>query len=201
MRRLAIVAVALVAVLAGLLILVRGNGISAVNARPWPFEARGAKAAWRFLVPPSARDAPNPVDLTPAVLKSAREHFADHCASCHDNDGSGATTVGRRVYPRAPDMREASTQRLTDGELFYAIEQGIPFTAMPGWATGTEHGEQQSWALMHFIRHLPSITPDELKEMERLNPKAPPNDERDREIDDFLRGPAETQRDLKGRSD
>ena len=98
-------------------------------------------------------------------------------------------------------MREASTQRLTDGELFYAIEQGIPFTAMPGWATGTEHGEQQSWALVHFIRHLPSITPDELKEMERLNPKAPPNDERDREIDDFLRGPAETQRDLKGRSD
>jgi hypothetical protein len=39
--------------------------------------------------------------------------------------------IGRRVYPPVPDMREAPTQGLTDGELFYAIEQGIPWTAMP----------------------------------------------------------------------
>ena len=188
MRRLAIVVAALVVVLAALLIVKRGAGISAVSGSPWPLEARTAKAAWRFLVPPSIRDAPNPVNLTPAIMKSAREHFADHCALCHDNDGSGATAVGRRVYPRAPDMRDATTQRLTDGELFYAIEQGIPFTAMPGWTTGSELGAQESWGLVHFIRHLPSITSDELREMERLNPKAPANEERDREIEDFLRG-------------
>src|SRR5688572_26035607 len=201
MRRLAIVVAVLVALLAGLLFVKRGAGISAVHGTPWPLEARTAKAAWRFLVPPSMRDARNPVDLTPAVMKSAREHFADHCALCHDNDGSGATAVGRRVYPPVPDMREASTRRLTDGELFYAIEQGIPFTAMPGWTTGTKLGEQQSWALVHFIRHLPSITADELTEMERLNPKAPPNEERDRDIEDFLRGSPEADRGGTGRSE
>lgn len=192
MRRVAIVVAVLVAVLTGLLLVTRGAGISAVHRSPWPLEAGTAKAAWRFLVPPEIRKARNPVELTPAAMQAGREHFADHCALCHDNDGSGATAVGRRVYPRVPDMREASTQRLTDGELFYAIEQGIPFTAMPGWTTGTPPGERQSWEIVHFIRHLPSITPDELKEMERLNPRSPANEERDREIDEFLRGPAST---------
>jgi hypothetical protein len=31
--------------------------------------------------------------------------------------------------------------------------------------------------------------------MERLNPKAPPNEERERDIDDFLSGPPEVNRD------
>lgn len=190
MRRLPIVLAALVAVLVGLVIWKRGAGISAVDGKPWPLEAAAAKAAWRFLVPPGVRDASNPVESTPAVLKDAREHWADHCALCHDNDGSGGTAVGRRVYPPPPDMRQTATQRLTDGELFYAIEQGIPWTAMPGWATGTAEGERESWALVRFIRHLPSLTPEEVSEMERLNPKAPPNEERERAIDDFLNGPA-----------
>jgi hypothetical protein len=85
-------------------------------------------------------------------------------------------------------LRARPTQALTDGELFYAIEQGIPWTAMPGWTTGTTDGERESWALVHFIRHLPSITSDELLEMERLNPRPPVNEDRERAIDDFLNG-------------
>jgi hypothetical protein len=30
-----------------------------------------------------------------------------------------------------------------------------------------------SWKLVHFIRHLPTITQAELEEMEGLNPKSP----------------------------
>jgi hypothetical protein len=86
-------------------------------------------------------------------------------------------------------MRDARTQTLTDGELFYAIEQGIPWTAMPAWGTGTPAGEQESWALVHFIRHLPQLTPEEIKEMERSNPRSPADEQREREIDDFLKGP------------
>lgn len=107
-------------------------------------------------------------------------------------------TIGRRVYPRAPDMRAELTQRISDGELFYAIEQGIPWTAMPGWSTGTPEGEQESWTLVRFIRHLPSLTADELKDMERLNPKPPPNEQREQEIEDFLKGPPKRGRGQRG---
>lgn len=133
-----------------------------------------------------ARDFPLPVRNfhTPrSHLHTAVEHRAGLA-----NAGSGDTAIGRRVYPRVPDMRAAETQGLTDGELFYAIEQGIPWTEMPVWTTGTGDGQRESWQLVRFIRHLPAITADELKDMELLNPVPPPNGQREREIEDFLAG-------------
>ena len=72
--------------------------------------------------------------------------------------------------------------------LFYAIEQGVPLTGMPAWSTGTANGERESWELVAFIRHLPQITPEELTEMEALNPRSEADLERERQIDDFLSG-------------
>jgi mono/diheme cytochrome c family protein len=34
------------------------------------------------------------------------EHFADHCATCHANDGGGDTSFGKGLYPKPPDMRQ-----------------------------------------------------------------------------------------------
>ena len=165
----------------------RGNGISA-RRTPWPGEVGLATALWRFMVPTGMRRAPNPVPNTPEILNAALEHFADHCATCHANDGSGDTAIGRNLFPRAPDMRQPGTQALTDGEIFYAIEQGIPWTGMPAWATNTAEGQRQSWGLVRFIRRLPLLTPDELSRMEQFNPRSPATEARDREIEEFLKG-------------
>jgi mono/diheme cytochrome c family protein len=186
-RTIWLIAVMAAAFLIGLIVL-RGRGISA-RRTPWLLEARVARASWRFLIPSTARSAANPVPDTPQVLKMGREHWADHCATCHGNDGSGDTTVGRRVYPSVPDIRAAWSQQLTDGELFYAIEEGIPLTAMPAWGNGTPEGEAASWALVRFIRHLPALSPDELKDMERFTPRSPADLQRERDIDDFLNSP------------
>jgi mono/diheme cytochrome c family protein len=164
-----VLAIVLLASVVGLA-LVRGSGISA-DRKPWPLEERLAKSGWRFLIPTDVRNSENPVPASPEAIRAGLEHFADHCASCHANDGSGDALIGRRVFPPAPDLRRATTQSLSDGELFYAIEQGIPWTAMPAWKTGTPEGEQDSWKLVRFIRHLPQITPKELKDMEQLNPR------------------------------
>lgn len=115
-------------------------------------------------------------------------HFADHCASCHGNDGSGATQIGRNLYPKAPDMRLAATQTLSDGELFYIIENGVRFTGMPAWSTGTLEGAEATWHLVRFIRHLPALTPEELREMDALNPKTPSELEEETKDREFLNG-------------
>ena len=81
-------------------------------------------------------------------VRKGLEHFADHCATCHANDGSGNTTIGKNLFPPAPDMRLAATQDLTDGELFYIIEEGVRFTGMPAWSSGTP--EARSWAGSSF---------------------------------------------------
>ncbi|HVT17245.1 MAG TPA: c-type cytochrome [Thermoanaerobaculia bacterium] len=185
-RRTAIVALALVLAAGCLLALLR-HGFSA-REEPFAVEAFVARHLRRMAVPAGVRGARNPVALSPAVLGEARAHFADHCASCHANDGSGSTEIGRNLYPKAPDMRLATTQDLTDGELFSIIENGIRFTGMPAWGNGTPEGETESWELVHFIRRLPRLTPQEREEMERLNPVSPAELKEREEEEKFLQG-------------
>ncbi len=69
---------------------------------PSAIEARAALFLRSWLTPPRDKTVLNPVTVTPQVLANAREHFADHCASCHGNDGSGKTAMGQALYPKAP---------------------------------------------------------------------------------------------------
>jgi mono/diheme cytochrome c family protein len=61
------------------------------NARDNPsvVETYVAKTARRLSVPASERNSKNPFAPSAEVLSEARAHFADHCAICHGNDGSG----------------------------------------------------------------------------------------------------------------
>jgi mono/diheme cytochrome c family protein len=179
-------------VLVGILALagaayVRWFGIDA-RAQPGPVETRLARAIRGVAIRAVAGQATNPVPLTQAVLTEGREHFADHCAVCHGNDGGGQTDMGRGLYPKAPDMRLPATQDLSDAELFYIIENGIRFTGMPGWSTGTKEGETASWHLVHFIRHLPAATADEVEQMRGLNPRSPAEVRQEIEAERFLAG-------------
>jgi mono/diheme cytochrome c family protein len=184
--RVALVLVALVLATAVLgAIAGRRSGLSA-RPEPSATEARLAGMVRGPAIDPEVRRARNPVPPGPAVLAEARAHFADHCASCHANDGSGNTQLGRRLYPRAPDMRLPATQELTDGELFHVIENGIRLTGMPGW--GGEVSPEDSWKLVHLIRHLPKLTAEEMLEMERLNPKSPGEWQELQEDERFLEG-------------
>lgn len=163
------------------------RGLSA-HDEPSRVEAMLARAMRRWATPASMRDRANPVEPTEAVLEEALAHYADHCATCHANDGSGDTAMGRAMYPRVPDMRAAATQSLTDGELFSIIEHGIRLTGMPGWGNGTPEGERDSWGLVHFIRRLPKLTEADIARMEALNPKTAEQWREEEEARRFLAG-------------
>ena len=177
----------LIVVAAGSMLWMQGRGVS---ARPQPsrLEARGALLMRSWMTPATYKGLKNPVSASEENFVAAREHFADHCSTCHANDGSGSTEMGRNLYPKAPDMRLPRTQRLSDGELFYFIENGVRLTGMPGWSTGTPEGEKSSWQLVHFIRRLPTLTADDLAVMERFNPTSRAQIEEEKQVEDFLNG-------------
>jgi len=181
----AVVAVAglAAAVVAGIL----HGGLSA-RATPTLLEAMMARNARHMSIPANAREARNPIAGTAENIRDARLHFADHCAICHANDGGGDTLVGRGLYPKPPDLRQNETQNLSDGELFWIIENGVRFTGMPAFAT--PGAENDSWKLVLFIRHLPQLTVEERTEMERYNPKGPDDRAEEQEEEDFLNGAA-----------
>lgn len=163
------------------------RGLS-TREQPSRVEAIMARAMRRWATPEATRARANPVPATAAVLDQALEHYADHCAVCHANDGSGDTEIGRGLYPKAPDMRANDTQSLTDGELFSIIEDGIRLTGMPAWGTGTPEGERASWGLVHFIRRLPMLAAEDIERMDALNPKTPAQFKEEEEVRRFLRG-------------
>lgn len=165
--------------------LTRGVGFTA-RAKAWPLEETVMLRARRWAIPQAVANRVNPVAPSEDALRAGREHWADHCATCHGNDGSGETALGRSLYPPAPDMRLQRTQAMTDGALFYLIERGIPFTGMPAWGTGTADGQTASWKLVQFIRHLPTLSAEEEREMEALNPKSAADVAHKRDIDEFL---------------
>jgi mono/diheme cytochrome c family protein len=162
------------------------NGLSA-RATPSAMETVLARNAHMLSIPRNARELRNPVAATPDVLREARLHFADHCATCHGNDGRGDSMIGKGLYPKPPDLAAQATQKLSDGELFWIIENGVRFTGMPAFGGDPAH-QQDSWKLVLFIRHLPQISADERIEMERYNPKGPEDRDEEQEEQDFLRG-------------
>lgn len=176
-----------IVVIAGVMLFLQGRGVSA-RPEPSAIEKRAALFMRGWLTPSTYKGLKNPVSDTEDNFIAAREHFADHCASCHANDGSGNMEMGRSLYPKAPDMRLPRTQELSDGEIFYFIENGIRLTGMPGWSTGTPEGEHASWQLVHFIRRLPKLTPDDFVIMETFNPASRAQIEEERRIEDFLKG-------------
>lgn len=175
------------AAVAGGLWYVRATGLSA-RTQPGAAEVRVARAVRSFAIPGQDRERRNPTPSSGEALAAGRSHFADHCAICHGNDGGGDTEIGRNLFPKAPDMRLAATQDLSDGELFWIIENGIRFTGMSGWSTGTKEGEEASWHLVHFIRHLPLVGEAELDEMKALNPRSPAEIRQEIEEQRFLGG-------------
>ena len=178
-------ALALVAIAAVAVVVLHGRGITAAR-EPSAIESRLARAAWLFLMPASAKESRNPLPPDASLSTELVEHWADHCAICHGSDGGGATEVSRHMFPPAPDMRTRWVQDLTDGELFYAIEEGVPFTGMPAWSTHSEDGTQDSWALVQFIRRVPTLTPDDVARVEAAMPKSAADLAREKEIEDFL---------------
>jgi mono/diheme cytochrome c family protein len=130
--------IALVAVL-----LVAAGGAAALyrfalpglsSARPNPPEIEMEAATWllRNSVPAEAAARVNPLKPDEATIAAGAATFQQKCAVCHSFDGTGRTTIGEHVYPRAPALLQL-LPALTDGQMFTYINDGIRNTAMPAW--------------------------------------------------------------------
>jgi mono/diheme cytochrome c family protein len=145
-----------------LVLLLIGGGIVVIYAKTNGFTAKAQPSrperflAHRLLAlsyPASAKTLQNPLPASPENLSRGRATYEGECAVCHCSDGSGDTQIGRGLYPKAPNLRHEV--RLSDGELFYIIRNGIRFTGMPGWSDP----DDQIWRMVLYLRALPHTVP------------------------------------------
>ena len=138
-----------------------------------------ARTMRNMAIPAVAKNEKNPLPASNSNIQEGLEHFADHCATCHANDGSGHSDIGENLYPKPPDMRSAETQNLSDGEIYYTIANGVRLSGMPA----SDHSTEDNWRLVLFIRHLRNLTAAERTEMEQLS-SSHENRHEDHEKDD-----------------
>lgn len=164
------------------------RGFSA-RTDPNAIEAFIAPRLRNLAIPREAREAKNPSSDSPDVLSEAMAHFADHCVFCHGKDGSGNAQIAKGLFPKPPDMRQPQTQQLSDGEIYYIIENGVRYTGMPAFGeTSGNANDEDTWKLVIFIRHLPNLTQAQIDEIDQMTPKSPMEVKQEEDIQNFLHG-------------
>lgn len=156
-----------IVVVIGIPLLILATGVIDWGATAGPGRTETAIANWALdrSIAVRASKKPNPFANQPAAVASGLNHFREDCVSCHGAPGVEPSEAGRGLTPAAPKLEAADVQQLNDGEMFWIIQNGIRFTGMP--AFGKTHGTNEIWEVVSFIRHLPHLSPDEVK---RLSP-------------------------------
>ncbi len=153
--KIAATTTAVIAVLIiGLVSLVLWEGSSAREDAPM-LEAKVAQWLLHYTVPADARAMKNPLDVAAnsADVDAGHAVYTQKCEICHAYDGGGKSEIGSGQYPRPPDLRSADVQRMSDGELFYHLKNGIRHTGMPAWTLP----DRKLWQLSAYLRHLPTV--------------------------------------------
>jgi mono/diheme cytochrome c family protein len=73
-------------------------------------------------------------DAGPDAEERGRQAYSASCALCHGNDGRGKGVFGQTTFPPATDLLSPQTRGRSDAELFWIVNNGLGFTAMPGYA-------------------------------------------------------------------
>ena len=144
----------IVALAIGLYALIMWEGSSSREDAP-VLESDIAQWLLHFTVPASFRVAKNPLDIRPgsADVEAGHAIYSRKCETCHAYDGGGKTEIGSGQYPRPPDLRSTDVQRMSDGELFYHLRNGIRHTGMPAWTLA----DRELWQVDAYLRNLPQV--------------------------------------------
>ena len=74
------------------------------------------------------------------------------CKHCHGINGDGRGEMASDSFPAPRNFRCAEMMRtIPDGQLFWAVANGLPHTSMPSY---DNLSDKQVWQLMLFIRSL-----------------------------------------------
>ncbi len=97
----------------------------------------------------------NPLEATEKRLKKGEELYMDkaqpiQCLHCHGARGDGTGELGLQANPPARNFTCAETMKnISDGQMFWAIKNGIEGTAMPPFSNLEDW---QIWVLIHYVR-------------------------------------------------
>lgn len=101
----------------------------------------------------------NPLEVTEKRIKKGKSLYQVkssplQCKHCHGGNGDGTGHMGLQANPPARNFSCSETMRnISDGQMFWAIKNGIPGTSMPAYP---DLENWKIWVLIHYIRQFSS---------------------------------------------
>jgi hypothetical protein len=102
-------------------------------------------------------DLKNPLPITEKRIAKGKLIYESkaspiQCIHCHGEIGNGAGHIGLQANPPARNFTCAETMKsVSDGQMFWAIKNGIVDTAMPSYS---DLADWKIWVLIQYIRYL-----------------------------------------------
>ncbi|WP_161992732.1 c-type cytochrome [Aureimonas leprariae] len=97
-----------------------------------------------------------PDDLDSAArIRLGAQQFHLVCSNCHGGPGIGQSPLALSMEPR-PQSLPSVVGQFSDAELFWILQHGVKFSAMPAWSTKTR--DDEVWSTVAFVRKLPTMT-------------------------------------------
>ena len=162
------------------------EGVQGTVMPPWK-ESLTAKERWdvigyikavyaeTFERDPDEGDVPaeyqldNPLEISIDNINGGKRIWTRECAVCHGDAAHGEGIYRQGIEPVPPDFSaQADYADFTDGDFFWRVSEGVPWTAMPAWKM--QYTPHERWQLVTYIRTMftQSIPP----------PPKPPDSER-----------------------
>lgn len=101
-------------------------------------------------VPEDAAAVANPIATTDESIAAGMAIYAQNCAVCHGENGTGDGPGAAALDPKPADFHAEHVQSNSDGALFWIITHGREDTAMPPWDNALS--EEERWHLVNFLR-------------------------------------------------
>jgi mono/diheme cytochrome c family protein len=111
-----------------------------------------------------ARDINAPELSDPALVQRGLALHRDACLQCHGAPGVSPHDVGKALMP-APNNLVQTAREWSAAEIYWTTKHGLKMTGMPAW--GMRFSEEELWAIVAFVKHLPRLTSAEYDAMAR----------------------------------
>ncbi len=104
----------------------------------------------------------------PELLLSGGVDYEFMCSACHLKPGQTESDMSVGLYPAPPNLtvpdkafedQEYSDDAQKNRKIFWVIKHGIKASGMPAW--GKTHDDERIWAMVAFIKRLPTLTPEQ----------------------------------------
>jgi len=149
---------ALIALAVGAFVAVKFGLVPATaDVPPSKMERQMAHMSLNATIAREAPQPPYPYASSDAAIVAGSKLYTEHCSMCHGTGVGGPTILAKGQYVTPPQFAKHGVDDDPEGKIYWNIEHGIRFTAMPSYKT--QLTEEQIWDLAYFLKNVPDHLP------------------------------------------